>query len=635
MELLSLVSVVGFALGWQHWRNTTASVALLHAVSAMLLLLFAAALLNLLLPVTVLLLAGGTVLAATEPVRIYRHQLPVPVPIGVLMVCGFLYWIVHSGSSLFYYDEYSHWGVYLREMLASNTLWGADTNSMHPRYLPGTSLWQYYFAVFSGKPEGAGYLAQFVLLLTPLVVFWEKIAWRQVLWHLAILALLIVLLFNFGHGFTSLYVDHLLGAWFAGILLNFLVDPKTRSYSQIASYLLPLAFLVLIKTTGVFFAVAAAGIIALLLLTAQDDDGNRISLSQRWFRAVSFPAVTLLLCVLILSVWSFNRDSMGIEDEDRAASSVIGSIASGESVLTDVQQQELTRRFIDVLLHQQISKDEVSAQYNAFSYPIMGAFTDRFRLTTFSLMGLSLIVIFLSWHAVVSKDTRQSWVIASASTWLAGAVYVTGLYLGYRYASKSDYDLLLSSYVRYSHSMLLPIALFCFSPLLPLFKGAPTPPIKLGENLFMQRRFVFFAVGLVAMYLFEPPYLRPLYTTQPPHDFRIQTEVVTDRMRELTGASALWVFFPNDVENGALGQMLQYQLSPGRVHVEESAEALIENPVALRGEMRNWEYIWFANKNPEFQSAAKVLIGQEIGDGLFRIQEVDDEVQFIPVADAL
>ncbi|MGI9202725.1 MAG: hypothetical protein ACR2Q3_01875 [Woeseiaceae bacterium] len=634
MELLSLLTVAGFALSWQRWRDTTASSALLHAVSAMLVLLFVGALLNLLLPVAVLLLASGTMLSVTELVRIRRNRLAIPVPIGVLVVSGILYWLVHSGSSLFYYDEYSHWGVFLREMLASSALWGADTNSMHPRYLPGTSLWQYYFAVYSGRPEGAGYLAQFILLLTPLMVIWEKIAWRQVLWHIGLMALLIVLLFNFGHGFTSLYVDHLLGAWFAGILLNFLVDQKARSLAQLGSYLLPLAVLVLIKTTGVFFAIAVAGIIALLLI-APAENATRQSLSLRWLRAVAFPAVTLVLCISILSVWNLNRNALDVGDGAGEAASLMGSIVSGESVLTDAQQQELTRRFVEVLMHQQISKDIVSAQYNAFSYPIMGAFTERFRLTTFSLLGFSLIAIFLSWYVLLAKETRLAWLVASTSTWLAGVVYIGGLYLGYRYASKSDYDLLLSSYVRYSHSMLLPIALFCVSPLLPLFSGAQGQAVKLGENLFVERRFCFFAVGLVALYIFESPYLRPLYVEQPPHDFRIQTEPVTDRMRELTGNSTLWVFFPNDVENGALGQMLQYQLSPGRAHVEENSDRLLNDLDALRKELRNWEYIWFANKNPEFQNAIESLLGQGLGDGLFRINPVGDRLQFVEVDNAL
>ncbi len=634
MELLSFLSITGFALGWQRWRGSSGSSAILHAVSAALVVLFLAALANTLSSAVVILLATGSFLACYECYRHLRNGEQFPVPLGIFAVLGVLYWLLHSGSSLYYYDEYSHWGVFLREMLASKALWGADTNSMHPRYLPGTSLWQYYFAVYSGRPEGAAYLAQFVLLMTPLMVLWEKVAWRQVLWHIGLLALLIVLLFNFGHGFTSLYVDHLLGAWFAGILLNFLVERKNSNLVHLGSYLLPLAVIVLTKTTGVFFAMAVAGIIALLLLVPKTNEPQE-SMSRRWLRAAAFPSVTLVLCLSILFVWNSNRDSLAVEAGEGEAASLLGSIVSGQSVLTDRQQQELTRRFVEVLMHQQISKDEVSAQYNAFSYPIMSAFTERFRLTTFSMLGFSLIAIFLAWYALLAKEIRLRWLVASLSTWLTGVVYIAGLYLGYRYASKSDYDLLLSSYVRYSHSMLLPIALFCFSPLLPLFEGAQAKPVKLGEKLFVEKRFFIFAILLLAMYVFESPYLRPLYSEQPPHEFRVQTEPITERMRELTGNSPLWVFFPNDVENGVLGQMLQYQLSPGRVHVEETSVRLLTDPDSLREELRNWEYIWVANKNPEFQPAIEALIGRGLGDGLFRINLVGDQLQFVEVANSL
>ena len=186
MELLPLIPIFGFAFAWKHWQNSTAASAWLHAVSATLLVLFVASLVDVLLPVTVLLMASGTVLAVVEGRRYVRQQISLPVPFGIFAALCAVYWIIHAGSSYFYYDEYSHWGVFLKEILAQDQLWGADTNSLHPRYLPGPSLWQYYFAVFSRNPEGAAYVAQFALLLTPLLVLWEKTEWRQTIWHLGL-----------------------------------------------------------------------------------------------------------------------------------------------------------------------------------------------------------------------------------------------------------------------------------------------------------------------------------------------------------------------------------------------------------------------------------------------------------------
>ena len=45
-----------------------------------------------------------------------------------------------------------------------------DTNASHPDYPPGAAVWQYLFILIPSYGEGTVYLAQFVLLMTPLLV---------------------------------------------------------------------------------------------------------------------------------------------------------------------------------------------------------------------------------------------------------------------------------------------------------------------------------------------------------------------------------------------------------------------------------------------------------------------------------
>jgi hypothetical protein len=554
------------------------------------------------------------------------------VPIGIFIALCVVYWFFHSASLFVYYDEYSHWGVYLKEMLARNELWGADTNSMHPRYLPGTSLWQYFFALFSSKPEGAAYLAQFTLLLTPLLVLWENTSWRQHYWLVGVLVLVVVAVSNFGHGFTSLYVDHLLGIWFAGILLNFLYETDDRSARQKLSYLLPLVLVVLIKTTGVFFVLAAAGIITLLLLAGPDKGAAPIARHTVWSRAVVFPVTTVILCLSILVVWNVNRDSLEVGAGEGSAGEVVSHLVAGESIFDESQQVELTRRFIDVVLHQQISKDETSAQFNAFSYPAMPVYTDRFRLTTASLLGLSLIALLLIWRTIVPPEKRLLWAISAGCVWLTAVAYIVVLYFGYRFVSATENGLILSSYVRYSHSMLLPVVLFCFAPLLPAFAGRHTSPVRLNEKIVVGRHSLVFSIALLALLIFEPPYLEPIYVTQQPPEFRLQTEATTSQLREEIGESSLWVFFPNNFSNGLIGQILQYQLSPGRTHVEQDAAVVFEDQELLREELHKWEYAWFPASDPELDAALERLIGGPVTERLYRINVIDGQIRFAPIA---
>jgi hypothetical protein len=628
MELTSLIPVIGFTLGWMRWRNASAAAAMLHAVSAVIITLFMGSLIGLLLPTTILLMVAGSTLAAAELWRIAKNREIVPVPIAIFLGLSIAYWLVQSGSSFFYYDEYSHWGVFLKEMLAKNQLWGADTNSMHPRYLPGAALWQYFFALFSKNIEGAAYLAQFTLTLTPLIVLWDKIQWRQPIWILGILVLMIVSITNFGHGFTSLYVDHLLGAWFAGLLLNFLLELRCRSIRQLSSYLLPLAVMVLFKSTGVFFVLACAGTITLLLIFHPDLANAAVRIGTRLKKTVYFPVATVVLCLLILFSWNINRNAISLLETSGSSSNVASRLISQQSIFDTVQQTELTRRYLDVIAHQQISKDAVSARYNAFSYALMPEFQSRFRLTTVSLLGLSLIALLLMWRIGLPPDGRLSWAIAAASTWVTAVVYIGVLYFGYRYVSADAKGLELSSYIRYSHSMLLPVVLFCFAPLLPAFSGNNPEKVELTRRLTLGRHSLVFALALLALIVFERPYLKPLYTAQKAPQFRTQLDPLTDKLRARIGETRLWVFYPNNASNGFAGQILQYQLSPGRVHVEHSPSVLLNHQLALKTELRNWDYLWYLSGSPELDVAFEKLIGQALVERVYRIDNSGDNIKF-------
>src|SRR5688572_29252107 len=263
MGLLTLLPILGFAAFLARKLETTLAVALLHAVSATILVLYAGGLIGVLWWSALAIHLVGVGLLGHELWRLRRNdQLPqVSIPIAVLVVCVALFWLVHGNSVYLYYDEYAHWGVYLKEMLALDGFWLADTNSMHPRYPPAAPLWQYLFNAFREPSEGTAYLAQFVLLMAPLLVLWERVSWRRAGWLLLILALCVLALTDFGLGVNSLYVDHVIGAWFIGTILCFVADSPTLRRSAV--YALPLATLALLKESSLAFALAAAGILGL------------------------------------------------------------------------------------------------------------------------------------------------------------------------------------------------------------------------------------------------------------------------------------------------------------------------------------------------------------------------------------
>jgi len=482
--------------------------------------------------------------------------------------------------------------------------------------------------VFSNRVEGAAYLGQFVLLVSPLMVLWENIDWRRAGWVAGVLILVTMALANFGHGYTSLYVDHLLGAWFAGVLLNFSLSVRAQGYRRLYFYIVPLAAIVLFKSTGLFFAVACSGLMGLLLLNRESARVPKATVATRLLKSAALPVAASLLSIALLGAWSVNRDAAGISKSVDSTSGIAGSLLQRESVLTAAEQQELTRRFVDVMLHHQISKDEMSAQFNAFSYSIMPLFKDGWRLTTATLLALSLTAILLMWRWLVPDDRRTQWLITGGGTWLMAVAYIVVLYLGYRYIANDPKALELSSYVRYAHSMLLPLVLVTFSPLLPAFGDGRGPLVQVGEGLAVSRNALVFAVALAAFLVFERPYLKPLYSVQQPPLLRTQLEPMTAGIRSTIEESSVWVYFPNNLENGFVGQVLQYLLTPGRTYVEERADHLLYDPAALIPELRHFQYAWFPAQSPEIDAALKELAGELPPTRLFRVVVSGDELHF-------
>ena len=209
MGPLTLLPLLGIALSVGRTARVSAASAFFLGVAFVILTLYAGALAGALWWTALAVHIGGVALLGLEALRHARQRaaLAIPVPIGVLALLCSWFWVVHGNDQYMLYDEFAHWGVFLRDMLALDGLWTADTNSMHPRYPPGAPLWQYLFNAFLPASDSKAYFAHFVLLLAPLLVLWNGVRWSQPIWIVGILALVLLAVANFGLGISTLYVD--------------------------------------------------------------------------------------------------------------------------------------------------------------------------------------------------------------------------------------------------------------------------------------------------------------------------------------------------------------------------------------------------------------------------------------------
>jgi hypothetical protein len=628
MVLLSLISLLGITALIHRKLHVTPASALLFAISAMLLTLYAGGLVGLLWWSAVgLHLAGALIAAALLLQQVRRGDRPgIPVSTGVFLVILALFWSVHHGSQFYFYDEYSHWGIFLKDVLAYDRFWGAESNTMQPRYVPGPTLWQYFFSVLAPqRTDSIAYMGQFVLLIAPLMILWEDLRWKQAGWILGIFAVCLAGLANFSPGVASLYVDHLLSTWFIGTLLCFLRDSDTR-LARTLWFALPLATLALMKEAGLAFALAAAGIMAALFLrSVWRERHSAVTSAVRAFvifLALAIPAVAAF------QTWQLNRDMAGVEESRSSASGVVAALVEDNGD-NEALRSEISRRFLEILLGQQLSKNEVSWEFNAFSYPLRELYTDKFRLTMISLLGIFVFWQLLLINSLIQGEDRWRWSILTTGLLVTTVGYIAMLYVNYT-ATLGEYGLALSSSLRYFHTIVLAMFIAAFAPLVPGFRPNGAVPGFAAFGRPLSWAATIFAAALIIFVVLERPYVEPLASENRRIVLREQTADVTSAISELAGYEEVWVFLPNDQPNEFIGRFLQFQLSPTPASIERSANFLEQSATDMLNDWAGYRILWFPNGTPEVL-LENALIEEPSPTGIYRISGESAPLRLEPI----
>ncbi|MEL7298038.1 MAG: hypothetical protein AAGJ86_10275 [Pseudomonadota bacterium] len=620
MPLLSLLPFFGFAALLQRSMRWSAATALILTVSIWSLTLLLGAYLNLLWWTAAILWLVGLVAAIALILSLLRQHDRVTPPAAYIFIAiaALAFWWVHRTSGFFYFDEFAHWGIFLKDLWAADALWGADSNSLHPRYPPIAPLWQYGFVIFAPRTEASAYFAHFVLLVTPLCLLFERFDWRQhAVWLPTLLVGFAVGLANFGHAVASIYVDHLLATWLFGAVMLALLW-RDAPPMRLVWLALPLAVLTLLKDTGIAFAAAGAGLAAAIVFIERARKTPRRSFAH----AVS----AVLIAALVLAPafggrvsWSMNRDAAGVANDAQSMGNIVDGVVRGKRILSEADSALVETRFLDAFLNQQISKDAVSAQYNAYSYDMADAYTDRWRLSTAGFYGL-FAVFFIIVLALGRRHLRPAWAIAAAGLLVTGLCYSLMLYLSYQFAF-GERGLILSSYVRYTHSIVLAMWLLMLAAALPTI-GALQPDTSRPAKPAYRGAIVMLA-GLAIFCVFETPYLKPLYETNRRIPQRDQNAALMTAISETLRDRKLWVYFPNDMPNGMLGHIMQYQLTPTPTTIERARTFATLADADIERVLREHDVIWLPVSNPQLDAAIARIFSVSL-DGRFLERDPDN-----------
>jgi hypothetical protein len=617
MGPLTLLPLLGIALAVGRIARVSAATGFFLGVALVVLTLYVGALAGALWWTALAVHIGGIALLGNEALRHSRQRaaLAIPVPIGVLLLLCSWFWFAHGHDQYMLFDEFSHWGIYLRDMLALDGLWTAATNSMHPRYPPGAPLWQYLFNAFLPASDGKAYFAQFVLLLAPLLALWNGVRWSQPTWIAAILALVLLAVANFGLGVSTLYVDQVIGAWYLGAIVAAVADDNLGS-RRVALYAAPLAVLALLKDAGLAFAVSGAAILAAVFCCRVLERARPRSGLRKTGAALAVLLAPPLLCA---QLWSWNRDAAGVPQELYSVSGIVRGITSGTAAAEAERDAEIGRRLTEVFFDQQLSNGAATWEQNEFTYGMRSLFTEPFRLTTFGLLAAFVLWWLLLGYGVLTRESRRSWLLVAGGVILTAIAYIASLHLSYRFAF-GERALALPSYLRYVHVVALPMFLLSFCPLLPAFRQAARDGVWRISEWAVPQRAALFAVAVAASYGLETPYLRRILEPNPRIEVRTALEPLLEEIRARVGTSRLWIYYPTDTGNGFNGRVVQFVLAPTPAVIERSPQFFENDTASVAASWRAFDYVWIATPLTSEASAGFARFAADATAGLYHVR---------------
>ncbi|MFW6307519.1 MAG: hypothetical protein ACOC08_02640, partial [Campylobacterales bacterium] len=355
MVLLSLVPIFGYALFIFIYFRLRASSAVFISTSFIVTIVSLLAMMGLLKEVSYALFIAGLMLFLYLPYRFREKNIEFfsSTPIVLMIIFSLIYFFISRDSYFFFWDEFSHWGLFIKEMMYTDRLYDASTLAAHPHYVPGAPIWQYFTMLLSGFSEGGTYFAQFLLIASATMMIYENTSFKKPHWIVLAFLLQIAFLANFGHGLNKIYVDHVVGAMFAGLIMVILYDRFDKK--SIFLLLAPLTAIAFIKEVGLYFAAASVG---LLLIRYIFIEKNK--------KLVYISIVLGVLTLGIFKTWDIRLNLEGIEQGNQSITGIVTNIFSDKKMLDEDTHAQVKDRFWEIFFNQQISKDEVSEKFNEF-----------------------------------------------------------------------------------------------------------------------------------------------------------------------------------------------------------------------------------------------------------------------------
>lgn len=422
------VSTAGYVAFARAYWKISARASYIFVLSLLTCLIYFAGLVNLLLPAAYVLFFGGVALLvhviAKQKIALAFNRSSLSA-LNLGFAAGLIALVASLINTNFvHYDNFSHWAVVVKNMLITNRFPDAASAIIDFKSYPlGSSSFLYYFCRVVGNGEGVMLTGQVLLLFGCFYAIFGVIKDVRRFLLVALLGLCCssLAIFNISIRVNNLLVDFLLPMLaLAGIAI---VAAGEKRFAAACFTALPvLALLVIVKSTGIFFAVLCYAYILFLAFKLKSEDRTETAFVR--------PALAMLvLSLATLVLWNVHTSTAFAGDTSKFSYDL-----SSLSAISIDKTPEQVRSIVSLFLKTAVSTDILATR----------------GILIFNLLAVAAYLIArLAFH--------KRWKLLGTLLALDAAVvvYYTGILGMYIVSMPLDEALRLAGFERYASSMAL------------------------------------------------------------------------------------------------------------------------------------------------------------------------------------
>ncbi len=365
-----------------------------------------------------------TYLIIKKKYKIKELLVPSSIMFGIFIVITIL-WM--RGIIYIHYDNFSHWGLIVKEMFRINGLPDGTTIVTFRNYPPGSAVFIYFAGKIVGYSESHSLMAQGFLIVSNFAALYVFCKWRNPA-HIFLTTVISIILINvFRMNIYDLLVDTLLGLFAVSIavITYYYRNDWKRCLITTAPLLI---MLILIKDSGKLLLIIN---VSLILWFICQNCIKEKSLKDK--------SKILSLVLVFTLVIPMGTSFLWIKYTEKAypeASYASNKFAISPDKITNVQKSEDVKELLGPKLYQSAT----NLESNNFK---------SILLTN----GLSLLL--LAWIYFQKKKISKLLVYSTLFTNIIYVLYMAALYLMYLFLMPEGEALVLAGFNRYQATIVI------------------------------------------------------------------------------------------------------------------------------------------------------------------------------------